>query len=372
MTKRNLIVTGVVMAALILVGGWLLAKNSNQTPAVAEQSSADSQEAAGVLIVDAERAAVLGITQQPAIAAAEAPIAVIPGIIQPPANARVAVAATFPGVVLRTLAVEGDTVTRGQALAIVSSREVLTMGADLARANARLGVAKANAQRLAQLSREGIIAGARADEANAAAAEAQADVSEKTRILAMVNAHAEDGTYTLTAPIAGRVTTASIQAGNMLDGSTAPYVIDAADRYEVTGQLPERLVGVVQPGMSVSIAPDVTGRVIAAGTTIDATTRSASVKAEITGGPGIIAGRTINFSIAGPAPSDAVSVPTRAVTMLGGKDIVFVTAPQGYAIREVTLGGATGDQIVLLSGVRAGEQIVTEGISALKALALSQ
>src|SRR3546814_1515025 len=108
---------------------------------------------------------------------------------------------------MRTLVVEGDTVRQGQPLAIISSRDVLTMGADLTRANARAGVARSNAARLSQLAREGIIAGARADEANALAAEAGADVAEKARLLKMVNGVGASGTYTLTAPIAGRVTT---------------------------------------------------------------------------------------------------------------------------------------------------------------------
>src|SRR3546814_16771828 len=84
----------------------------------------------------------------------------MPAGIPPPANARVAGAATFPGVVMRTLVVEGDTVRQGQPLAIISSRDVLTMGADLTRANERAGVARANPARLSTLAREGIIAGA--------------------------------------------------------------------------------------------------------------------------------------------------------------------------------------------------------------------
>ena len=71
----------------------------------------------------------------------------------------------------------------------------------------------------------------------------------------MVNGEGRGGTYTLTAPIAGRVTTANIQTGNPVDGTTAPYVIDAANRYEVVGQLPERLVGAVRPGMTVQTKP---------------------------------------------------------------------------------------------------------------------
>src|SRR3546814_1374088 len=91
--------------------------------------------------------------------------------------------------------------------------------------------------------------------------------------------------------MAGRVTTASVQTGNPVDGTTAPYVIDAANRYEVVGQLPERLVGTARPGMTVLIEPDIAGRVTAVGSTIDPATRSVVLKAEIPAGPGIIAGR---------------------------------------------------------------------------------
>src|SRR3546814_10141582 len=104
------------------------------------------------------------------------------------------------------------------------------MGADLTRANARAGVARSNAARLSQLAREGIIAGARADEANALAAEAGADVAAKARILKMVNGVGASGTYKLPAPIAGRVTTARVPKGNPGDGASAPYRIAADNR----------------------------------------------------------------------------------------------------------------------------------------------
>ncbi|AMK20655.1 MULTISPECIES: efflux RND transporter periplasmic adaptor subunit [Sphingomonadaceae] len=374
MSKRNYLLAGVAVIVLVL-GVWWFA-GSGTAPEPSLQPAEAGKAAPGILPVDRKQAAQLGIRLVPAIAAIEAPIAVIPAVIQPPANARVAVAATFPGVVMRTLVVEGDTVRQGQPLAIISSRDVLTMGADLTRANARAGVARSNAARLSQLAREGIIAGARADEANALAAEAGADVAEKARILKMVNGVGASGTYTLTAPIAGRVTTASVQTGNPVDGTTAPYVIDAANRYEVVGQLPERLVGTARPGMTVLIEPDIAGRVTAVGSTIDPATRSVVLKAEIPAGPGIIAGRATSMSLSGPAPAGAVSVPSGAIAMIGDKTIVFVATGGGYAIRDVTLGGSGGGsvegQTVLLSGVRPGEQVVISGTSALKALALSR
>lgn len=369
MLRRSYVLAGAAVIALALIVWWLAGRGTSE---LAVSPAETANLAPGVLPVDRAQAAELGIRLAPVVVVTEAPIVVIPAVIQPPANARVAVAATFPGVVMRTLVVEGDTVRQGQPLAVISSRDVLTMGADLARANARLGVARSNAARLSELAKEGIIAGARADEANALAAGAGADVAEKVRILKMVNGEGATGTYTLTAPIGGRVTTANTQAGDPVDGSTAPYVIDAANRYEAVGQLPERLVGTVRPGMAVVIEPDIGGRVTAVGSTIDTATRSAILKARIPAAPGIVAGRTTSLSLYGPASDGAVGVPAEAVAMIEGKTVVFVSTANGYAIRDVKAGGSAAGQTVLLSGVRPGEQVVISGTSALKALALSR
>ncbi|WOF45005.1 efflux RND transporter periplasmic adaptor subunit [Sphingopyxis indica] len=373
MSKRNYVLAGVLVVALTLAGLWWFTTGSGTAPPVpSPKPPVAGQAAPGILSVDSRQAAQFGIRLAPAATAGEAPLATIPAVIQPPANARVAVAATFPGVVVRTLVVEGDSVRQGQPLAVIASREVLTIGADLTRSNARRGVAEANAARLSQLSREGIIAGARADEANALAAEARADVSEKARILRMTNGHGGSGTYTLTAPIAGRITTSTIQAGNPVDGTTAPYVIDATGRYEAVGQLPERMVGVIRPGMAVRISPGIVGRVTAVGSTIDPMTRSASLKAEIPAGTGIVAGKATSLSVFGRAPAEAVSVPSTAVAAIDGKMVVFVAARGGFVVREVTSAGSGEDRVILLSGVKPGEQVVIVGTSALKALATSR
>lgn len=377
MCRRTYLISGFLVAGLALISLWYVAEPTGKasTSSVTKSSLGEQSTAPNILStlsVDTKLTRQIGIQLAPATVADRIPISVVPAIVQPPANARVAVAATFPGTVTRTLVVEGETVRKGQPLAIISSREMLTMGADLTRAWARLGVARSNAARLSQLSREGIIAGARADEANAAMAEVHADVSEKSRILKTVNGNGQRGTYTLTSPIAGRVTTAAIQAGTPVDGTTAPYVIDAAGRYEVVGQLPERLIDSVHPGMIVQIAPDISGPIIAVGSTIDPVTRSASLKAEIPSGPGVVSGRATSLTIFGPAPAGAVHVPETAVTVVDGKDVVFVERPGGFSIREIAHGAPAGNQVVVVSGLKPGEKVVVTGTSALKALALSR
>lgn len=369
--RQKYALLGISAAAVIAVALWWGQDTPAPSPAPSVETADTAEGTAGkgaTLIVPAAQARQLGIRLVPAVAADEAPLGDIPATIAPPPNARVAVAATLPGVVVRTMVVEGDSVRRGQPLAVISSRDILSLSGDLTRASARLGVAQSSASRLSQLDREGIIAGARADEARALAAEARADLSEKARILRLVNGHGGSGTYTLTAPIAGRVTHANIQAGNPVDGATAPYVIDAVDRYEIEAQLPERLAGAVRPGMSIRL-DGMRGAVTAVGSTIDPATRSVTLKATLPPGSKVIAGRATSVSLFGPAPPGAVSVPTTAVTRLDGQDTVFVAAPGGYAARKVSAGGSGSGVTLLLAGVRPGERVVTVGTSALKSLA---
>ncbi|QJU59850.1 efflux RND transporter periplasmic adaptor subunit [Sphingomonas sp. AP4-R1] len=310
----------------------------------------------------------LDIAFAAATAATEVPVADVPATIAPPPNARVAVAATIPGSVTRTMVVEGQQVRAGQPLAVIASREVLTMQAAMEQASARAAVSRASAHRLDQLAREGVIAGARADEAGASRREAEAELGEQKRALALIHAGRSGGTYTLTAPIAGTVTKAAIEAGAPVDGTSAPYVIDAAGRYEITAQLPERLIGQIRPGMKV-VLEGVTGTVTSVGSTVDATTRSALLRATVPASAGFISGRATTVTLLKPATSGAIAVPTNAVVMIEGKPVVFVRTPGGIVRRAVTSAGAAGDLTVLLSGVKAGEQVAISGTSELKALA---
>ncbi len=371
--QRKYLIAGAGTLIAVLGGLWWLTPSSTLTsvPTVAEANGSGPKRP-GVIVLDERAMARLGMRLATAQLADTVPLASVPAIVVPPANARVAVAATLPGVITRTYVIEGQSVRRGQLLATVSSREVLTLGADLARSNARLGVASSSAGRLGQLAREGVIAGARYDEAAATLREAQVDASEKRRILALSNASGASGTYSLVAPIAGRVTTATAQAGSPVDGSTAPFVIDAADRYEIEAQIPERLAGALRPGMRVEIGPNLGGTVNAIGSTIDPATRSVMLKASIGASPGIVTGKATTATVFGPAPANAVTVPSSAIVSLNGADVVFVQVRGGVIARKVRVGGTASSLAVILDGLRPGEKVVATGTSELKSLALAQ
>ncbi|KAB7643876.1 efflux RND transporter periplasmic adaptor subunit [Polymorphobacter fuscus] len=326
--------------------------------------------AAPVLTVSAAQQRQLGIRTIVVQPAGAAPIATLPATIAPPPGARVAVSAPFPGVIRQSFAVSGQAVRKGEALASVFSREVLEMGAELTRARARGGVAKSAAARTDQLVREGIAAGARAEEARAALKEADADVSSRSRLLGLANADPATGLYVLRAPIAGRVSSTTVQIGSAIDGMAAPFIIDAARRYAVEAQLPERLVGQVRVGDRIGLAGGVTGTVTSVGVTIDPQTRSALLKASVPAAPGLVTGRSISVALFGPAVAGAVTIPASAIARIGGRTIVFTQAANGFAIRPVTLVSAGGTSAVV-TGLPAGARVVTSGVSELKAMGLA-
>ena len=214
-----------------------------------------------------------------------------------------------------------------------------------------------------------MIAGARADEARAALREAQAELNEQRRIVRQVNGTPGQGSYTLTAPISGRITSAAIETGSPVSEATAAYVIDAVSRYELTAQLPERLLGQVRPGMAVRLPGDVRGSITSVGSVIDPQTRSATMRARIPAGPGVVSGRAVPAILLAPAPEGAAMVPAAAVVELNGKPSLFVRTAKGVEARAVSVGDQADGQILVMSGVKPGEEIAVRGVSELKAIA---
>ena len=312
----------------------------------------------------------LGIRTMVAETANAAIIATLPAMIAPPPGARVAVSAPFAGIIRQSFAIAGQTVRPGEALATVFSREVLEIGTELARARARQDVAQSAAARTEQLVREGIVAGARAEESRAALREAAADVASRRRLLRFAHADAATGVYTLRAPIAGRISAASAATGAAIDTLAAPFIIDAAQRYAVEAQLPERLVGQVRPGDRIGLPGGITGTVTSVGVTIDPQTRSARLLASVPAAPGLVSGRSLSVNLYGRAAPGAVSVPRVALARIGGGVMVFAATSTGFAARPVRLLSA-GSADAVVTGVARGTRIAVSGVSELKAMALA-
>lgn len=307
------------------------------------------------------------VRPQTAVAAvsADAPLAIVPAVVIQQPGARVAVTSGFTGIVRQVHVVEGAVVKSGQLLATIVSREAHALSSEQSRAEARLALARANAGRIGQLASEGVVAGARADEARAALREAEVLKAEADRTLALGNA-TTNGIVRLVAPIAGRVAQVATQAGGPVDDTTAPFVIDSGTNHALRLQLPERLAGRVRPGMAVRLPDGSRGRIISVVPGLDPATRSVTAIARIAGSPSLMAGGALSVTVLG---SDAVVVPANAVTRLDGADVLFVADGAGFRPVAVMPGGSADGRTTILDGVAAGTIIAVSNLPELRARA---
>jgi cobalt-zinc-cadmium efflux system membrane fusion protein len=316
----------------------------------------------------------LGIKLAVAQQADAMPIGTVPGVVSLPPDARVAVTTPYAGTILKVLVIQGQAVKQGEVLAVVRAAESVQFGAALARTQAELPVVAANAARLAQLSREGIIAPARADEARAALAATQATLAENRRLLALGGA-GRDGTITLRAPISGRVASVAVDTGAAVGNGVAPFIVENATNMRLDLQVPERLAGQVHPGMEINVLQDgrvAQGTVLAIAGSLDPLTRSLAAKASLPSDSGFVPGKGVMATIAGTSGAGGVSLPAAAVTRVGDHDEVFVRSANGFRAVRVTVAGQIGDRVFLSAGVSPGSQIAISGVAELKTLEAGQ
>ncbi|RVU07549.1 efflux RND transporter periplasmic adaptor subunit [Novosphingobium umbonatum] len=354
----------------------LQACSKQPTPQAAETPAATAKD--GAITLPPAQIAALGITLAQAQAADNLPIGSVPAVVSLPPEARVAVASPYAGTVLRLMVIAGQEVKQGDPLAVVRAAEAVQYSAALARTQAELPVAAAQASRLAQLAREGIIAPARADEARAALQALQATQAENRRLMNLAgpgSGVAKNGTITLRAPITGRVSSVSVETGGAVVEGTAPFIVENTAQLRLDLQIPERLAGQVRKGMVVHVVQNgrsIEGKLLSVSETLDPTTRALIAKASLPAGAGLIPGKSVMAAIAGQSQTKGVSIPALAVTHADGADMVFVQTPKGFRAAKVTVAGQIGDRAYLSSGLEAGAQVATSGVAELKTLAQGQ
>lgn len=367
--KHYIVAIAAILSLAIALIAYLWA-TGGVSGTVSSSSSAGPRVAPGALTAtQIER---LGIRTAPAEAAVDVPLGTVPAVISLPPEAQVAVTAPFDGAVIRLFVVQGQAVSKGQALALLKSREPVQYGAELARAHARLALAEVSAARTRQLVDEGIIAASRADEMNAQIRVARTDVSENARILSQAGASA-NGNLTLRAPIAGRVAMVNVQTGGPVGGTTAPFVIENNAALTLDLQLPERLANSVAPGMAVVLqspggGTEIQGTILSVGASMDPLTRSIPAKARIGAAPSLVPGKSVMAIIKGASIQSGASVPASALTQIDGKEHVFVRVGNRFERRGVVSAGRADGRVLISEGLKPGDLVAISGISELKAM----
>jgi RND family efflux transporter MFP subunit len=170
------------------------------------------------------------------------------------------------------------------------------------------------------------------------------------------------GYATLIAPFAALVTERKADPGSLATPGAPLLTLEREGNARLEASIDESRLGLVQVGENVAVEIDglkrtVTGRVAEVVPSVDAATRSITVKIDLPALPGLRSGM---FGRAGFAAGKrgALLVPQSAVLERGQIRSVYVVEGDTARLRLVTLGEGRNDQREVLSGLAAGERII--------------
>lgn len=355
--------TGILLAVLVL-GALNTAGNKHETSAtpgaaVSPQTQGTPAPASGAIQLSADEVAAAGIQVSPVRRASlRADIDAFGRVEQPEAQL-LSVSARVAGRIDALHAqYTGQQIRRGQAIAEIYSPEV---------------AAALEEYRLALRSRNALSAASQdtREQADAlvAASRRRLELWGVSRDQIERSTPATELRLTVYSPGAGTIVERKVTQGQYVSaGETLLTLADLstvwvkADVYE--SQLPD-----IRAGQLVKITSDaipnrvLTGRVDLIEPSANSQTRTVPVHVHIAN-PGLrlVPGMFVRASFVAPAGGDSLVVPRTAVVDTGMRSVVYVKSNEGaFEAREVQLGSPVGDLYPVVTGLREGENVVTNG-----------
>jgi membrane fusion protein, multidrug efflux system len=276
----------------------------------------------------------------------------------------VTVSADLPGIVEQILFDSGRSVSKGDVLVRLDTRQER---AQLAAAEAQRDLARLALQRNQGLASNGIVPQASFDQAQAEFKSADARVGEINATIAR---------KTIRAPFSGVLGIRQINVGQYVAGGAPIVSLQAIRPAYVNFAMPQQEIARMTRGTAIEVVSDTlggseTGKIAAVDSVVDEATRNVHVQAIFDNASGKLhPGMYVETKLAESAPSSVVVVPASAIVYAPFGDSVYIVGdmkdPQGKSYRGVRqqfvkLSGSRGDQVGVVSGVKAGDEVVTSG-----------
>lgn len=274
---------------------------------------------------------------------------------------------------VRGLTVEvGDQVRRGQCLAVIHSEEAADYNKGLADADAQIRLAERDYEMKQDMHRSGMASDKEVGEARAALVVARAERSRLSAV-AGINGFGGRATAVLRSPISGYVTVKNVYDDSYVspDGEGGGEALEIANlsRVWVIADVYESDIAKIRQGAPVTVTTMAydgevfSGRIDKVYNVLDSESKTMKVRVTLdnTRGllrPGMFA--TVHVSTHGGGRS-LCRVPAKAIVFDGGADYVVVAdGHRHYRRRPVKTEHVGSGYAYILSGLRAGEQVVSK------------
>lgn len=277
----------------------------------------------------------------------------------------------FAGRVTHITADVGQSVGAGQVLAQLASPEFGAAQADTSRAVADATLARQALQRQRELFEAGVVARKDLEQAEADAARTQAEVARaQARTSLYGSASGVNQQLGLRSDIRGVVVERNLNPGQEVrpDGTgPAMFVVSDPSTLWVQIDAQEADVGDLRPGVKVGlVVPTLSDQkfeatVQAVTDQIDPTTRTIKIRATVSNPKRLLKNEMLAKVRYERKVGSGLEVPATAVFLRGNQHYVFVQSQAGvFEPRDVTVSYEGPKQVLLSSGLKDGEQVVSQ------------
>lgn len=281
----------------------------------------------------------------------------------------VTVSADLPGTVDKIHFESGQWVKQGDILVELDTRQEK---AQLANMEAARDLAHINFGRMQQLVQQGVFAKSDYDTAVSSQKVSDAQVAE-------VKATIER--KTIRAPFSGVLGIRQVNLGQYLSAGAAIVPLQSLDPIYVNFGVPQQDASQIKVGSVVHVTSDdvkksYSGKVTAFDSVVNESTRNVQVQATLSNPGGKLhGGMFVRVDISTGADRQVMSIPATAINYAPYGDSVFIVTdlkdPKGNTYRGVKqqfvkVAGSRGDQVAIISGLNAGDEVVSSGVFKLR------
>ncbi|MBK7469453.1 MAG: efflux RND transporter periplasmic adaptor subunit [Betaproteobacteria bacterium] len=251
---------------------------------------------------------------------------------------------------------EGQHVTKGTLL--VKMDDSVT-GADAEQARANLWLAKAKAERAAELHQKGFVSAQAKDEAEGGLRVAKATVQSAEARLAKME---------IKAPFAGIIGLRQVSIGDYVKDGQDMVNLESIEQLKVDFKVPEIFLRQIQVGQSLQLALDAIpgktydGRVLAINPLVDAAGRTIVIRAVIRNtNAALRPGMFARVRLLTDEKADSMVIPEQALVPQGEDQFVFKVVDGRAQRAKVEIGQRREGKVEILRGLDPADLVVTAG-----------
>lgn len=345
---------------------------ANET-AAAEAGGAASHGQEGAIALSAEQIAAAGVQiVRPLIGGAGT--VELPATIEGDPQGTQVVSAAIAGRVVALNRNLGQSVARGQTLAVIESREAAQLKGEVEASRARLALANSNLAREQRLFAQKVSPEQDLIAARTAATEARIALTQaQSQVAAAGGGGGGLNRLGITAPISGQVISRPVVLGQTVAADAELFRVANLGKVSLSLNLKPEDASRIQPGNAVTVTAgdrEATAQVTFVSPALDPQTRLVPMIATLDNrGLKWRVGEPVTAAIqlTGSGGAQAIRVPATAIQTVEGKSVVFVRTPKGFQATPVALGDRTSDTVIVRSGLSGREQIASTGSFTLKA-----